>query len=172
MSFLEKLKAGKRNVKMIKFPGTDKQVALQVLSSQELQDSVLATEKHFKGLEVEIGSLILDSYEDERATQMIFRALRDPEDHKKPLAADVRQLRDLLTKEEKGKLVEAYLEFERECSPDFRQMSDQEFEKLWDEVKKNPQTLSSDLPSGMLRRLLNFLASRPAMSPPANGSIS
>ena len=38
---LEKLKAGTRNTKTIKFPGTDNEVVLRVLSNAERQDAVL-----------------------------------------------------------------------------------------------------------------------------------
>jgi len=172
MSLLEKLKAGKKNIKVLKFPGTEEDVGLQLLSNHDLQESVFAAENYFKKAGIEIVSTVLDSYEDERTTQLLFRALKDPARPQNPFAATVDELRRNLTKEEKEILTDEYLQFERECSPNFRQMSDEEFETLWVDLKKNPKAILSSLPSIMLRRLLLYLASQQASSPTDSGSTS
>ena len=50
---------------------------LRVLSNAERQDAVFAAEEHFKSRKIEIAATCLDAYEDERTTQLLFRALRD-----------------------------------------------------------------------------------------------
>ena len=170
MSLLEKLKAGKNNVRNVRFPGSDGEVAIQILSSQEVQDSIFAAETLFKKAGVEVSASTLDAYEDERTTQILWRALRDPDQPKEPFAATVGELRKDLTQAEKSILAELYNGFERECSPDFVTMTDGEFEELFEVVKKNPDPLTSDLNTGTLRGLLRYLASRPSKSPTASGS--
>jgi hypothetical protein len=172
VSLLEKLKGGTRNTKLIVFPGTEAEAMLRILSNQEVQDSVFAAETLFDKADVAIRASTLDAYEDERTTQMLFRALRDPSDPKQPFAATVGELRSLLTKAEKDSLVRLYEECEREYSPDFTRMSDAEFEELWEQVKKNPSILSNVSGLGMLKGLLRYLASQPWISPTGSGSTS
>ena len=111
----EKFKAGKRNTKTIKFPGTDQDIIITVLSEAELQDAALATEKLFKFSGIEINPRTLDIYESEKTTQILYRALRDPEDSG-PIASNIKEFRSLLTTDEKDILVEEYLSFKIECS--------------------------------------------------------
>ncbi len=172
MSLLEKIKAGKRHARVIKFPGSDEDVALQVLSNHDIQEAVFAAENLFKRAGMEITGSTMDAYEDERTTQILFRALRDPADPKKPFASNVDELRKGLTKAEKEVLVREYYDHERECSPDFAHIPDEEFEEIWAELKKNPQTLSSVSSSTMLRGLLTYLASLPSNSPTDSGFTS
>lgn len=170
MSLLQKLKAGKKNVKIIKFPGEDVEVALQVLTGQEIQDAVFAAQNLFKKADMEVITSTFDAYEDERTTQILFRALRDPEDTKNSFATTVGELRAMLTNEEKNILVIQYMEFEKECSPNFSELPEAEFEELWEALKKNPDRPLNDLSLGMLTGLLHYLASRPQRSPKDNGS--
>lgn len=172
MSLIEKLKAGKRNVKIIKFPGTDQNVMLQVLSNAETQEAVFASERRFKAEDIVVDKTTLDAYQDERTTQILFRALRDPQDAKKAFAASADELRASLTKDEKDILVTELDAFQDECSPNIVKISDEEFDTLWESLKKSPETVSSFLSSAMLKRLLLYLASRPATLPTDSGSIS
>jgi hypothetical protein len=162
MSLIEKLKAGKKNTKVIKYPGTDEDVCMQILSNEDLQAAAFATEHHFKQAGIEVNQVTMDSYDDERTTQILFRVLREPADPKKGIAATVDELRRHITQEEKEVLVREFSEFRQECSPDFRGMSNEEFETLWKDLKKNPETLLSFSSSTMLKGLLLYLASRPA----------
>jgi hypothetical protein len=171
MSLIEKLKAGTRNVKTIKFPGTEDDITLQILSNADYQDAVFAAERRFKGEEMPVASSTLDAYTDERTTQILFRALRDPDNNKKPFTASADELRKLLTKEQKEYLVSEYDAFEDECSPRFETLTDEKFNELWDEVKKKPTALNI-LSSGMQKRLLQFLASRQSISQTPSGSTS
>lgn len=172
MSLLAKLKSGKKNIRTIQFPGTDKNAALQALSNQDFQDAVFAAELKFRSADIAVTPSTLDAYEDERTTQVLFRALKDPDDPLKSFAGSVDELRKLLTKEEKEILVDEYNSFEKECSPRFAQLSNEEFEKIWNEVKKSPQMLLSSLSSGTLRGLISYLACRQTNSRTDNGSTS
>jgi len=171
-SLLAKLKGGTRNVKTVKFPGTDINVVLRILSNQEIQDAVFAAEKLFDLAKLEVKGSSLDAYEDERSTQILFRALRDPEDPTKSFSATVAELRNLVSRAEKDVLISLYGEFERECSPGFSGMSNEEFEEIWEAVKKNAQILSSISDLSTLKGLLLYLASLQANSRTDSGSTS
>lgn len=159
MSLLEKLKAGKGNIRIIKFPGTDQDVALHVLSNGQIQESLFATEDRFKQRKIEVSSTTVEAYEDENTIQILARALRDPGDPKKPFAANVDQLRGMITLEEKNALVAEYNAFEAEVSPLAETISDSDLDRIFDEVKKKPET-GNGLNIYTLRKLIIYLASR------------
>jgi len=159
MSLLEKLKSGKRNVRLIKFPGTDHDVALRVLSNAEVQEALFATEGRFKQKKIEVSATTVEAYEDENTIQILTRALRDPKDPEQPFAANVDQLREMITLEEKNDLVREYDAFENEVSPSAKTIDDDELDRIFDEVKKKPETGSS-LNIYTLRKLIIYLASR------------
>ena len=158
---LDKLKGGKRHIRVIKFPGTDQDVALRVLNNSETQEALFATERHFRDKEIEVTLTTAEAFEDENTTQILFRALRNAEDPSEPLAASPDELRRALTREEKDHLVELYLEFEKEISPSAANMSEEEMEALFEDLKKTPE-LGNNLSSGTLKRLIGYLASRPS----------
>ena len=172
MSVIEKLKAGSRHIKTIKYPGTEKDIALKALSNAELQEAVFAAERHFQKENISTAGSSQDAYADERTTQILFRALRDPEDTKKPVASSADELRKALKPAEKDWLVAEYNAFQEECAPQLKEMTDEQFEEIWASLKKSPETVSSCLSSGALKRLLLYLASRPESSPTDNGSGS
>lgn len=158
-SLLEKLKAGKRNVRIIKFPGTEQNAALRALSNADLQEAAFATENHFKSKNIEITTTTIEAFEDENTTQIMFRALRNPDDPDQPFAKSVDELRSLLTRDEKDILVEQYNEFEKEVSPSAENLTNAEMDDLFEQLKKKPET-GKGLSSATLRKLIVFLASR------------
>jgi hypothetical protein len=172
MSLIEKLKAGTRNIKTLKFPGAEDDIVLKVLSNADIQEAVFAAERRFKDEEIIVSDSTRDAYGDERTTQILFRALRDPRDIKKPLFSSADELRKLLTKEEKEALACEYDAFQQECAPQLDKMTDKEFDELWEALKKNPETVSSFLSSGVQKRLLLYLAARQSTLPTDSGSTS
>jgi hypothetical protein len=172
MSRFEKLKLGTRNIKNIKYPGSAEDVTLKILSNADIQDAIFATERFFKATDMTVSSTTLDAYEDERTTQILFRALRDPDDPKKPFAPSADELRKQMSKDEKTLLSGEYTAFEQECSPSLEKMTEEEFDALWEEVKKKPQIQLNSLNLGTQIRLLRYLASRPSTSPTHSGSTS
>ncbi|MBN2427106.1 MAG: hypothetical protein JXK94_02090 [Deltaproteobacteria bacterium] len=172
MSLLERLKAGIKNTKNIPFPGTDQEVTLRVLSNAELQEAHFAAERHFKKAEIEPGMTTIDAYEDEKTTQILFRALRDPEEPANGIASSASEFRGLLNRQEKDALVDEYTAFEMECSPRTEDMTEQEIGSLIEDVKKNPQTLGSVSNITTARKLIAFLVSRLPPSQKDSGSSS
>lgn len=158
-SLLEKLKGGKRNTRKIKFPGTDQDMVLRVLSNAEIQEALFATENRFKAKKIKISSTTVEAYEDENATQILFRALRDPQDPDRPFAENADELRKLLTRDEKDILVDAYNGLEKEVSPSVTKLSEKELEDLFEGLKKTPEN-GNNLSFSTLKRLIIYLASR------------
>ena len=101
-SLIERIKTGTGNVKRIPFPGVPgSEVAFRVISIQEVQDAIFETEQYFRRLKIDVSQSSIDAYEDERSTQVLWRALRDPDDPSKPAAPSAAVLRRSLSKEEK-----------------------------------------------------------------------
>src|SRR5450759_4032023 len=78
MDLIEKLKAGKRNIKTIKFPGTDDIIGLAVLTEAETQEALFAAERLFKENQIEISATTISAYNSEANTQTLVRALVNP----------------------------------------------------------------------------------------------
>jgi len=157
MSFFEKLKRGCKNYRKIKYPGTEQEIVIIVLSNAEFQDAIIEAENYFKGKNITPSKEMLD---DEIATQILARALRDSNNIQKYLVKNSDELRMHITRAEKNSLVEEYNALELECSPNLNTITDEEFSKIWEDIKKNPETLLSDLSLNTLRRLLLYLANQ------------
>ena len=170
-SFLARLKAGTKNQKTIKWPGTKQDIVLRVLSEGQYQQARIDAEKYFKGQGVEINFALADAFESEESTQVLYLALRTPDNQ--PLAASMNEFRELIVGPEKNALAQEYMDLEAECSPDPDKMAQEEFDDLVENVKKKPEEIAGSISSlSTARRLIIALASPPATSPTDNGSIS
>jgi len=176
MSLIEKLKAGKKNVKVIRWPGTDDEIGITILAEAETQEALFAAERLFKEAGIEVTATTINAYNSEVNTQTLFRALVDSS-RKKPDGTHERyfkgidEFRSLLHREAKEILIEEYNAFEDECNPSPAKLSDEELEKILEDVKKNSHP-GTNLSFGTLRQLVAYLASRPSSSQKASGSIS
>jgi hypothetical protein len=144
-SILEQLKAGANNFKLVNYPGTDQKIAIKILSQREMQESLFAAERLFKNEKIEINMLTAPAYQAEQATQILYRALRNPEKLDEALAPNITAFRQLLVKNEKDILVEEYEAFEKECDPKPNNMTEEEFDKLFQDLKKNAETTLSNI---------------------------
>src|SRR5690606_35126651 len=134
----------------IKWPGTDVDVHLRILSTSDHQAAVLAAQARFKQLKADVDTSVIESFEDEKDLQLLYRALRDDED--KPLHKNVELFRDATTRQEIQVLAAEYAEFEQETSPRFDTMDQASFDKLYDELKKKPEAIGSVASISLLRR--------------------
>ena len=168
---LNKLKAGTDNVKIIKWPGTETDVALRILSQRDHQDAAFATERLYKQEKIDISMVTAEEYESEKATQMLYRALRDPQKLEEPVTATITEFRGLLRIEEKRALVAEYLGFEGECSPSPENLSAEEFDKVFTALKKNAtETLGNITSTSTLRRLVRTMVDQLQNSQSDSGS--
>ena len=166
---IEKLKLGTANVKLIKWPGNDVTVAMHILSQSEIQESVFAAERLFKGSKIEMNFGTADEYESEIANQKLYRALRDPAEDK-PVADNIVEFKKSLTSGERKMLMEEYIAFEQECSPSPDNLSNDEFDKVLSDLKKKPlETIGTITSLAVAKKLLLTMASPPATLPQVNG---
>jgi hypothetical protein len=170
MSFLERLKKGSDNKRSLPYPGTKETVVIHVLSEGERQDAQFAAEHHFKKNDIEVSMSTVDAYEAEKTLQMLYRAVHDADD--KPLAHSVDEFRGLIDVEEKNALVDEYLAFEKECSPNPNLMSVQEIDALIEDLKKKPETVGSVSSMHIAQQLITSLVSRLQSLQAGNGSTS
>ena len=130
---LERLKAGTNNRKTIRFPGSDMDVTISVLSEAQRQEAHFETEQYFKRKSIETSMVTIDAYEAEKSLRMVYKALSDGEGE--PLARTIERFRGLLTVDEKNTLVDEYLAFEKDCSAGYG-LSEGEIDAILDDVKK------------------------------------
>lgn len=152
MSSLQKLKSGKKNYKLIDFPGTDEKVALVILSSDQLTQCKLKSDQYCesKGIEDEgYKNIVFQEY-------LVYESLRDKDDINKRLAESVDDLRSTLDAEEISYIAVQYNMFASEVSPFLGAITDEQFELL----KKSLEKMSlKDLNGESLVALRNFLIS-------------
>ena len=169
-SLLQKLKLGTANVKIICWPGSEQKIALKILSQQDHQEAAFACDRHFTQQKIAISMVTADEYDVEKSMQVLYRALRNPESLDEPIATTMTEFRAAITREEKNKLIEEYLAFETDVSPQGDRMSGDEFDALVASLKKNPQQSVGSISSlSTLRRLCAFMASQPLTLPAVNG---
>jgi hypothetical protein len=156
---LSKIKLGSDNIKLVDWPGSKTKVALKILSQKEHQEATFMTERHFKSEKIEVNLVTAEEYESERATQLLYRSLRDPENMQEPVCPTITEFRDRLTREEKKALTDEYLGFESECSPAADNLSSDEFDAVLSALKKNAtQTIGNITSTSMLKKLLLIMA--------------
>ena len=167
---LDKLKLGTSNIKLVKWPGSDVQVTLRILSQQDVQEAHFATERLFKSNKIEISMVTADEYTSEKSTQILFRCIRNPENLETPICNTIEEFRRSITRAERDVLIEEYLGFEAECSPSPDNLSNDEFDKVLSDLKKKPaETLGNITSISTLKKLLLIMASPPVNLPRDNG---
>jgi hypothetical protein len=158
---LSTLKAGTDNVKLIKFPKSETPIALKILNQKELQDAAFCTERLFKTEKIDVNLMTSEEYSSEKATQILFRCIRDPENLEQGIAPNITVFRASLTRNEKEYLIGEYLAFEKDVSPSPDNMSNEEFDKILLDVKKNPEDITGKIfSSSMLKKLITTLVSQ------------
>jgi len=170
---LLRLKLGSSATKLVTWPGSAEHVLLKILSQQQRQEATFATEQLFKTAKVELNMVTANEYESEQATQMLYRSLRDPAAPDEPICASVTEFRKALSADEKRILLDEYVAFEKDISPSPDNLSDEEFDRILSDLKKNPsQTLGNISSISTAKRLLAIMASQPVTLPKASGSSS
>ena len=155
---LDKIKAGSLHKKEVTWPGTEQKVHLRVLNENDHLQASLAADKIFDGTTIAIQNL--NQYNAELETQYLFRAIENPETGKR-LFSNITEFRDIITPEVKNKLAEELDSFHEDCSPDPYKMSDEDFDKLVADVKKNVEETVGNVSSiSTLRRLIIYLAKK------------
>lgn len=169
---LERLKAGISNKKTIMWPGTDISVTVRVLNEQDQLDATLATDKIFQLAGSKVERENIEAYEAEKNDQLLFRAIRDPEDDT-PVASSITAFRQLLSEGIRKVLLDEVYTFQEENSPSPYNMDSEAYDAVLQAVKKNAERTVTNLSSVLLaRRLIISLAGQLASLQTASGSTS
>lgn len=140
----------------------DVTLGLRILSDRDYLEADLAVLAFMKQQGVAFSAESADTFENEKSTQLLLRALVDPVSGDR-LARDITDMREAISREQKAYLIEQYLEHEKQCAPKEESMPEEEFAALLEEVKKKPgQTVLSGLNTVTLKKLILSLASPPA----------
>lgn len=151
MSLLDKIKNGKKNYKVINFPGSDEKVALVLLSSEDLTDCKVKSQDY-----IEQKHINDDTYRDlEHQSQIIYKALRNKDNLDEKVADSIDEIRKLRADEIQYLMIE-YNNFQQDVSPLLNAISDEQFEEL---KKTLGEMKLSDLNGESLLALRNFLLS-------------
>ena len=157
---LEQLKNSANAIKEVSL--NDVTIGLRILNEQDYLDASLAVNALMKAKDVIFGPETAEMFEDEKTCQLLLRAVVDPETQN-PVTKNAKELRTILTREQRMFLTEEYLSFEKEHAPSERTMSEDEFAKLFEDVKKKPEMIDTqDLSTASLKRLITILASQPS----------
>lgn len=172
MSLIAKLKAGIDNIKITTWPGTDNAIGIRVLTQAENQAAEFATELLFKAKGIDFTAATVDAYQSEQNTQILARAIVDPET-KKPMFKSADELRGLIGHPDvKADLIEKYNAWQAECSPSIAEMTEEQYEHLFGEVKKNGPSCLNGLSSRTLSGLITYLAERQTKLQKVSGRTS
>jgi hypothetical protein len=165
-SLLERLKAGTKNTKTVKFPGTEEDVVIRILSEADRVEAHFAAERYFQAAKIEVSGTTVEAYEAEKTLQMIYRAINDMEGSR--LARTVDDFRKGLSRPEKDFLVDEYLALEAECVPG----DGEDLDSLVETLKKSPEEISSIGSIFTARRLITSLVNQLSSLQRDNGSTS
>ncbi len=164
-SRLAKMMRGKNQGREVLWPGTDVHVYLRPLSCAEVLECYAAAHKVFAALELPPSGFLLDPYQDELATQILFRACRDPEKPEKPLAIDADDLRDNTTPDERSAMMALYTDLLADVDPALEELSPEIARDIADAVKKKAARTLRRFGSSMLASYLLTTGEPPATSP-------
>jgi hypothetical protein len=169
---LHRIKQGVKNHKTIPFPGSDNLVKMYLLSEKDTFEATVAAEQLFRSQKVEINFHNVNAYENEKAVQMLYRSLIDPENNE-PITESITEFRKLLTNEDRNLLIEEYNSLVEECSPSPKNMSIEEYDRLVELLKKNPvETIGNCSSLLTLKKLSMYLAEQLQSLQKDNGPTS
>ena len=153
MDLLQKIKAGSQAYKDISWPGqAETLIRLRVLNDNDYLQSTLAADKTVPNVSV----ANVSRYNGEMETQLLYRAITDPESKKS--IGTITDFRQLLTPEIKAQLIDVLDALHNEFSPNPDNLSSEEFDKLFEDIKKNAEeTVSSVSNIFTLRKLVKYL---------------
>lgn len=158
MELIDKIKLGTNLTKEIKWPGTEEVVLIRLLSDNDYLMATKQTESVFGDIKIAVQTL--DSYNSEKETQLLFRAILNPET-KERLFSNITDFRQVLRLEVKEKLMQEFDIFEQENNPDYEKLSDEEFDKLLLNLKKKSNGTVGNISNiYTLRRLVLYLANQ------------
>ena len=159
MNLIDKIKLGSQAKKKIDWPGAeDATIQIRVCNENDYLQASMAADQLFK--DVKVGLENIDAYNAEKETQLLFRAIQDPETNEQ-LFKNITEFRDLLVPEIKNFLSDQLDALHEEFSPELTTISDEDFDKLVQDVKKNAEeVIQTQSNIYTLRKLIIYLVNQ------------
>lgn len=162
-SLLQRLKENSPK-KVLKWPGSEESITLSLITQQKLSTASLRASDIFK--EISIGYHNMDDFKEEKLIQALHMCVNDSENKS---FCTIQEFKKLVTPEILEWLDNEHCILEDEYSPNIDKMSDSEFDKLIEDLKKKPEETLLDLSSiYILRKACLFLVSPPVSLPTVN----
>lgn len=156
-------------------PGENIPMKIRSLSDTEVVECHARALAYFqeKAIDLErFGQLVVDAFEDEVTTQILYLACRDPEDTRNSIAEDVADLRDNTTPDERFFVVQLYRSHRASVDPTLRQLTEEQMGEIVDAIKKRDVRRLSGFASSVLANYMLTLANQPASSPTGKSDTS
>jgi hypothetical protein len=172
-SRLRAMRAGKRYTRPSKIPANtvldqpEIPFVWRVVTENERADAVQSAHEYLGRRHVPIVVPGQSYLEDETAWQVLWHAMRDPDNPDRPLARDVDELREFVSAEERDALITEYLDVEEFVNPDLRGLSGDERAALIEALKKNDTRTGLSFGSVALWSFLRTMDGQPWSSPTA-----
>lgn len=137
-SLLARMLSGKRETREGSWPGRpDIRFTWVVLSNTEIRDCAFTAWHEFASAKVPADNVaMLQFFQDEVLTQILARAMRDPENTERRLAKDVTEFRDLSTADVRAALYDDYVAFQQSVDPRPESLSPELADRLVELLKK------------------------------------
>lgn len=153
-TLLQRLKQNTPSKKLT-WPGTEEEITLTVANSHVHATASLKAAEMFK--DVHISYHNMDDFNQEKLVQLLHRCVSDSEGK---TFCSISEFKALVNGELLTWLDEQHALLEEDYSPNVDNMSEDEFDKLVEDLKKKPEeTLSGVCSIYVLRRLIMYLVS-------------
>lgn len=163
-----RIRAARNLRRAIRWPGTDIEIGVRILSRQDLAEAQAAAALIVKGRGIDESKMTVDQANRvgaEYTVQVLWRALYEsPAPDAPRLFATAADLDAEATEDEVFSLLSAYDEFRVEMDPELEELPAQQWEAFVESVKKKEASRSSSIASSMPRPWLLSLVSRLASS--------
>lgn len=165
-SRLAKLRRGKLEYKRARWPRSDDECLLRVLTCSEVQECQAHAFRRFKELDIPVVPATMSLFEDECLTQVLFRGCRDPNDPERlTYAIDVDDMRDNTTVDERAAMYTVFRDLCEEQDPDPETVSPELLRQIEEAVKKKDAALLRGFGSSALVSFMLSTDSPPSSSP-------
>lgn len=160
IDFLNKIKAGSLNTKIVKIETDNGEYELKIRCATE-KDYIQAQLKveQING-DKKIGYHNAAQYENDKKVALLHRITSMPDSDKE--IGSLSQFQEALTPDVVDHLDEELDFLHAECSPYLKEMTNDQFKEWYDKVKKNPDLIQTIYDMRFLRGLLAFTVSLPS----------
>jgi hypothetical protein len=146
-------------------------VRIRSLTTAQVLECRAAAYAELEAMKIPVNQFTIDALEEEIATQILFRVVRDAE-RPEPFALSVDDLRQHSTPDERAAMMRVYEEHRASVDPDPATMSAETLDGLVDALKKKGPTALKSIGRATLERLLLSMVALPVTSQTGKSSTT